>query len=170
MWRDEDRPLGDEGRDPEDMVGMGVGGDDVANGLRRPRPQGGEEGLALDQAAAGVDHGHGVVADDGADIGDIAFVFARHHRDLARMGENAGGDLLQVETYPGAGERRQTEKRYRKEEETRHRGLAHLKALSRSGELRPRFWRFFPVALLKAAPYYPAVSGLREVFRTGTGR
>ena len=41
-------------------------------------------------AAAGIDHGDRVVADDESDIGNRALVLARHQRDFADMHEYAG--------------------------------------------------------------------------------
>ena len=62
----------DESAIAEHVVGMGVGVDDVANGLLRLLAQRREKGAAFDQAAARIDHRDGVVPDDRPEIGDVA--------------------------------------------------------------------------------------------------
>jgi len=75
---DELGSVSDEGGVAEHMVGMAMGVDDVADRLGCASPHRRQQRLALTEAAAGVDHGHRILADDKADIGDVAFVLAGH--------------------------------------------------------------------------------------------
>lgn len=75
------------------MVGMAVGVDDIADRLGRAGPHGGQQRLAFAKAAAGVDHGHGLIADDEADIGDVAFVLAGHQGDGPGVYEDSRCDF-----------------------------------------------------------------------------
>ena len=90
-----DKPgsIAHEGRIAEDMIGMTVGVDDIADRLVGARADRRKQPLAFTHAAAGIDHSDRVVADDEADIGNVAFVLARHQRGLALMHEHAGRDL-----------------------------------------------------------------------------
>src|SRR6185437_11235593 len=69
----------------KNVIGVNMGIDHVANGLRRYVADGGKQSLAFAGAAAGVDHGHRVVADDEAEIGGIALVRLAHDSDIADM-------------------------------------------------------------------------------------
>ena len=91
---DEAGSLCGEGRIAEDMVGMAVGVDDVADRLGCAGPHRRQQRLALTEAAAGVDHGHRILADDKADIGDVAFVLAGHEGGGPGVHENSGATSL----------------------------------------------------------------------------
>ena len=62
---------------------------DIANRLRRHRADRGQQARTFARAAAGVDHGHRIVADDEADIGGIALVGLVHHLDIADVDVDA---------------------------------------------------------------------------------
>src|SRR5581483_8157852 len=57
------------------------------------RADGAEKLASFAHAAAGIDHRDRVVAHDESDIGDGAFVLARHQGDGADMDEDAGSDF-----------------------------------------------------------------------------
>src|SRR5579872_1470005 len=82
---DKDRSVACKGGVSEYMVGVGMRIDDVADGLVGVAANGGEQLSSLAHAAAGVDDGDRIVANNEADIGNRALVFARHQRDRADM-------------------------------------------------------------------------------------
>ena len=92
---DESRAGLDEGAIAENVIGMRVGVDDIADRLLRPLAQSGEKGAPFDEAAARVDHRDGVVADDRAEIGDVARIFPRHQGSFALMRIYARRDFLE---------------------------------------------------------------------------
>ena len=82
-----------ESRIAEEMVGMNVRVNDVTNRLRRYLAERSEETRALARAAAGVDHGDRVVADNKPNIGGVALIGRAHHVDIADVNINAWRDL-----------------------------------------------------------------------------
>ena len=68
--------------------------DDIEDRLHRAGADRGEQPLADRHAAAGINDGHALVADDEADIGDIAQVLFAHEGDFAGMDEHARRDFL----------------------------------------------------------------------------
>ena len=72
------------------MVGMHVRVDHVADRLGGPCTDRGQQAAALADAAAGIDHRNGVVADDKCDVGNGAFVVAAHERQGAGVNEDPG--------------------------------------------------------------------------------
>jgi hypothetical protein len=81
----------------EDMVGVHVGVDQVADRLGAYLADRGDEGVRLDQAAAAVDDGDGVGADDDAEVGDRALVGGAHQFIDALESEDAVGDFPELE-------------------------------------------------------------------------
>ncbi len=81
---------------PEYVIGMSVRVDHVANRLGGFLLQRGKKLPSFNQASAGVDHGHGVVADNGAEVGDIADIAAVHQCCLALMREDARRDFFET--------------------------------------------------------------------------
>src|SRR6185437_8114527 len=69
----------------KNVIGVDMRIDHVTNGLGRYVADGGKQSLAFAGAAAGVDDGHRVVADDEAEIGGIALVRLAHDSDIADM-------------------------------------------------------------------------------------
>ncbi len=169
---DESRARLNKGCIAEQVIRMLMRIDDVADRLGTYLPQRGEERAALDETAAGVDDGDRIVADDGAEIGDVAFVLPVHERHLALMRIDAGSDLLQRETLRAKGHADKQEEQRRRE----YNALQHafhfipLRPIVRLAEglLASLFERlhsaFFPVALQNPAPYYPARFRLNETF------
>ncbi len=77
----------DEGGIAEDMIGMFVGIDDITDRLRSDGLDRLFQPLADDQRAAGIDDCDAIIADDEADIGNIAAARGVHlrHRRLMRI-------------------------------------------------------------------------------------
>ena len=86
---DKDRSVLHESGVSENVIGMAVRIDDVSDRLVGPGTNGCHQLSSLAQAAARIDHGDRVLADDEADIGDRAVVLARHLRGLAVVHEYA---------------------------------------------------------------------------------
>ena len=78
---------------PEDVIGVGMGIDDVSNRLRRYRADGCKQAAPFAHAAAAVDHSHSVVADDESEVGDCALVLRCHHGNGAEVSIKTGRDL-----------------------------------------------------------------------------
>src|SRR5208283_5007666 len=83
-----------EGDVAEYVIRVLVRVDHKENRLVRSGAYRGEQPLAHWRAAARVDDGHALLADDEADIGDVAFILLAHKGDRAGMGVNAWRDLL----------------------------------------------------------------------------
>jgi hypothetical protein len=98
---DENDALADKRAIAEDVVRMGVGVNHIANRLGCRLLQRSNKRPCFDQAAAGVDHGHGVITDNRSKICDISIIFVVHKRGPARMGEYAGRDFLELELRRG---------------------------------------------------------------------
>ena len=78
----------------EDMIGMAVGGDDIAHRKSGALADGRAQLPTDAHAATAVDHRHGIAPDDESEIGDVAGIGFVHQGDPARMHENARGDLI----------------------------------------------------------------------------
>jgi hypothetical protein len=105
----------------ENMIGVHVGVDHVANGLRRLRANSRQQPPPLAHAATGIDHCHRFRPHDEADIGDGPFIRAIHERDGAEMNENTGrhfrhrkGRKPIIRTYRSRNQRGQTDANGRK--------------------------------------------------------
>ena len=81
----------------ERVVGMTVRVNDVTDRSVGPSPDGCEKPSSFKHAAAGIDDGNGIGADDKTDIGDRTFIFACHQRDGSDVDENAGRDFGHVQ-------------------------------------------------------------------------
>ena len=90
---DECHARANEGGVAENVIGMNMRIDDVANRLCCHGADRGEETGALARAAAGVDHRDGIVAYDEADVGDVAFVGLGHQIDGAGVNVDPGRNL-----------------------------------------------------------------------------
>lgn len=86
-----------ECRIAEDVVGVHVGVDQEANRLCGYLSDSGDKGVRLDQAAAAVDDGNGIGADDDAQIADRTVIGGGHQFICALEGEDAVGDLPERE-------------------------------------------------------------------------
>jgi hypothetical protein len=84
----------DEGDVAENVVGMAVRVDDVADRPVGPGTNRGKQLLRLTNASAGVDHRNCAVADDETDIGGRASVLACHQRGRAAVHEDAGRNFV----------------------------------------------------------------------------
>ena len=91
---DEGRLIRNEGGIAEDMVGVNVGIDHVADRHAGPLPDSQPEAPAVFQAAAGIDDCDAAFAYDEADIGDRAFIGRRSFLMDALMDKQAGRQLL----------------------------------------------------------------------------
>jgi len=98
---DEGRAKFLEGRVAEDVVRMFVRVDDVEDRLRGPGANRGEEPSPYLDAAARVDDGDALIADNEADVGDIAEIVLAHERDGAGVSEHAGRDFVNGERIDG---------------------------------------------------------------------
>ena len=67
--------------------------DDIPDRFVGPGANGGQELPSFANAAAGIDHGDRIRADDKADIGDRALVLARHQGDRADVDEDTRRDF-----------------------------------------------------------------------------
>ena len=88
-----------EGRVAEHVVGMHMRVDDVANGLGRTSADGGHKAAPLMPAAAGIDDGDGVIADDESEIGNSAFVVMSHKRERAGVNKHTACYLRHHERF-----------------------------------------------------------------------
>ena len=89
---DEGRSVLHEGGIAENVIGVAMRVDDVADRLVGPRANGCQQSSSLAKAATGIDHGDGILSDDETDIGNRAVVLARHLRGLAVVHEHAVRD------------------------------------------------------------------------------
>ena len=67
--------------------------DDIANRLWRHRADRGKQAGSFARAAAGIDDRNRIVADDEADVGDVALIGLVHHIDVADVDVDPGRDL-----------------------------------------------------------------------------
>jgi hypothetical protein len=81
----------------EYVIGMAVRVDDLTDRLVGPRPNSSNELPPFANAATGIDDCDGVASDDKTDIGDRAFVLARHQLNRPDVNENAGRDFADVQ-------------------------------------------------------------------------
>src|SRR5882757_6246956 len=82
-----------EGGVAKDMIRMAVRVDDVPDRLVGTGADRRKQLLSLTNAAAGIDHGNSVFANNESDIGNCAVVLARHERGLAVVYEQARSDF-----------------------------------------------------------------------------
>ena len=82
-----------ERRVAEDVIGMNVRVDDIANRLWRHGADRSQQTRTFARAAAGIDHRNRVIADNEADIGGVALIGLVHHVDIADVNVDAGRDL-----------------------------------------------------------------------------
>ena len=99
---DECRFFGLEGDVAEHVVGMHVGVDDVLDRQLGARTDGGEQLLADARAAAGVDDGDAIAADDEARVRGVAGVARREDLVAPLMHEDAGRNFVNGDTVLGA--------------------------------------------------------------------
>ena len=88
------RPERIKSRVPEDVIRVLVCIDDIEDRFVGSGSDGGQQTPPNRHAAAGVNDGHPLFADDEADIGDIAQVLLTHQGDLPHVGEHAGREFL----------------------------------------------------------------------------
>ena len=99
VMADKDRFLGRERGVSEHVVGVHVRVDDVLYGQLRAGADGCEQRLADARAAAGVDDGDPIAADDEAGVGGVARIARREDLVAPLVNENAGNDLVDVEGF-----------------------------------------------------------------------
>jgi hypothetical protein len=78
---------------PEDVIGMGMGIDDVPNRLRRHCADGCKQSAPFAHASPAVNHSDSVAADDKSDVGDCALVLPCHHSNGTDVGIKTRRDL-----------------------------------------------------------------------------
>ena len=78
---------------PKDVIGMGMGIDDVPNRLRRHCADGRKQAAPFAHASAAVNHSDSVAADDKSEVGDCALVLLCHHGNGADVSIETGRDL-----------------------------------------------------------------------------
>ena len=99
---DESRTCLRERRIAEQVIGMRMAVDHIADGFGGQRPDGGEQPRAFAHAAAGIDHGDQVLSDDDTDVGDVALVLRGHQRGFPEVHVDARGNFAQRELIIGA--------------------------------------------------------------------
>src|SRR6267142_7033072 len=82
-----------EGGVAKDVIRMAVRIDNVPDRFVGTGTDRRKQLLSLAHAAAAVDHGNGVFADNESDIGNRTVVLACHERGLAAVHDQAGSDL-----------------------------------------------------------------------------
>src|SRR5262249_55247212 len=88
---------------PENMIGVGVGINDVPNRLRRHCADRCKEAEPFTQASPAVNHSDSVAADYESDIGDCTLVLRCHHSNGTNVGINTRRDLSAVSPGRAAG-------------------------------------------------------------------
>ena len=103
------------------MVRMFVRVDHIADRLVGDAADGQQQTLADGDAAAGVDHGDGILSDDDAEIGDVACIVRRRQRDLSEMRVVAVRDVLHRQRHDGVRHRASAAPGARRREPSAHR-------------------------------------------------
>ena len=85
-----------EGRIAEYVIHMDVGVDDIADGFLRALSDRCQQRATDAYRAARIDDSHAAASHDEADIGDIIVSRRLEVQGLAKVNEDAGGDLLDL--------------------------------------------------------------------------